>query len=208
MTPLKGLYVITDSHLMPDDRSLFSAVEAALAGGSRVVQYRDKSTDNIKRLRQASYLNRLCRDNQRIFIVNDDISLAAQCDAHGVHIGQQDAKLTTARDILGNTAIIGVTCHDQQALAQQAYTQGASYIALGAFFPSTTKPNAIPAPMSLLQQVRTEVSCPIVAIGGIRVDNAQPLIDAGADMIAVVHALFTAPSIHQQAHDFTELFNR
>ena len=208
ISKLKGLYAITDSTLMPDDATLLESVEQAIDGGAGIIQYRDKSADSAKRLRQAIALNKLCRDNDTLFIVNDDTELALASMAHGVHLGQKDGNLLAARQRLGNNAIIGVTCHDQLQLAKTAEALGANYVALGAFVPSKTKPNATFAPLSLIAQVRLEVSCPIVAIGGITVDNAHQIINAGADMVAVIHALFSAPSIRQQALNFSELFNR
>ncbi|WP_028470808.1 thiamine phosphate synthase [Neptunomonas japonica] len=207
MNPLHGLYAITDNNLMPDDQTLLSYVQQAILGGAQVIQYRDKTCDTEKRYRQASLLNELCRSHNRTFIINDDVQLAHQCGAHGVHIGQKDSAIEIARQTLGNNAIIGVTCHDQLSLANSAALAGADYVAFGAFFPSKTKPSAKPAPLSLLAEAKSILSCPIVAIGGITVDNASQTITAGADMIAVVHSLFAAESITQQAEAFAHAFN-
>ena len=208
MTRLHGLYAITDNILMPDDQALVANVNAAILGGAQIIQYRDKTTDTEKRYRQACLLNDLCRQHDRILLINDDVHLADICGAHGVHLGQQDSSLQAAREQLSKDAIIGVTCHDQLALAKTADQAGADYVAFGAFYPSKTKPNAKPAPLSLLTEAKSILSCPIVAIGGITVDNAYQTITAGADMIAVVHSLFTAESITQQAKTFTLAFNR
>ncbi|SFG93772.1 thiamine phosphate synthase [Neptunomonas qingdaonensis] len=207
MNRLHGLYAITDNILMPDDQTLLSQVHAAILGGARVIQYRDKTSDTEKRYRQACLLNELCRKHQRTFLINDDVQLAQQCDAHGVHIGQKDSPLEEARQALGSSAIIGVTCHDQLSLATKAALACADYVAFGAFYPSKTKPDAKPAPLSLLTEAKSILSCPIVAIGGITVDNAPQTITAGADMIAVVHSLFAAESITQQAEAFALAFN-
>ena len=208
MKRLHGLYAITDNRLMPDDQTLLAHVHAAILGGARVIQYRDKTTDIEKRYRQACLLNELCRTHQRTFVINDDVQLARRCEAHGVHIGQKDSAIQIAREALGKSAIIGVTCHNQLSLASNAALAGADYVAFGAFYPSKTKPDAKPAPLSLLTEAKSILSCPIVAIGGITVDNASQTITAGADMIAVVHSLFAAESITQQAEAFAQAFNR
>lgn len=206
MNTLKGLYAITDSTLMPDDDTLLCQVEDAILGGAQIIQYRDKSNDKGKRLRQANALKSLCEHHQRYFIINDDIELAFSCGASGVHLGQSDGSLSDTKSRLSANAIIGVTCHDSLSLAQKAEKQGASYVAFGAFFRSQTKPHAIPAPLTLLQEARQQLLSPIVAIGGITVDNAHQVIAAGADMVAVVHSLFTAPSVTQQAQAFADVF--
>lgn len=203
---LSGLYAITDSKLMPDDQQLQAKVKAALEGGATVVQYRDKTTDAKKRLEQASQLVELCHRYNALLIINDDSQLAADCNADGVHLGQSDGNVAEARNLLGDKAVIGVTCHDDLSLAQHAAEQGANYIAFGAFFPSKTKPNARPAPLELLQQAKQQFALPIVAIGGISIDNATQVIEAGADMIAVVHALFGNDDIKLQAEAFAQNF--
>ncbi|SIT11573.1 thiamine phosphate synthase [Neptunomonas antarctica] len=208
MNPLHGLYAITDNTLMPDDETLLTCVRAAILGGAQIIQYRDKTADTQKRYRQACLLNELCRTNARTFLINDDVKLALACEAHGVHLGQQDTSIETARDLLPHHAVIGMTCHDQLSLATTAALSGADYVAFGAFYPSKTKPDAKPAPLTLLAEAKTILSCPIVAIGGITVDNAYQTITAGADMIAVVHSLFSAESIIQQAEAFALAFNR
>ncbi|MDE1461839.1 thiamine phosphate synthase [Spartinivicinus poritis] len=205
-TQLHGLYGITDSQLLPDTNTLISAVEAALKGGMSVLQYRDKSQDKIKRLNQASQLKTLCQQYNACLIINDDIHLAAEVNADGVHLGQQDQAIAQARKNLGENVIIGATCHDSYPLAEAAYQQGADYIALGRFFPSATKPNAPPASLSKIQQVSTNIPLPIVAIGGITLDNASMVINAGAHLVAVIHGLFASHNIQDTAQQFTQLF--
>lgn len=201
------LYAITDSTLLPGDK-LFNAVAAALKGGCKLVQYRDKSSDKARRSFEAKSLLALCNQYQAQFLVNDDVSLAQEVGAHGVHLGQGDTNPVAARIILGSRAIIGVTCHDSLALAQQAIKDSANYIAFGRFFPSSTKPDARPAPISLISEARKEFSnTPIVVIGGITLKNGKQLLDAGADMLAVCHSLFAADDITTQAKKFIELKN-
>lgn len=198
------LYAITDSLLMPDEK-LFSGVEAALKGGCKLVQYRDKSDDQARRLFEAKKLLSLCNQYQAQLLINDDVNLAQKASAHGVHLGQGDTNPVAARIILGSRAIIGVTCHDSLAFAQQAIKDSANYIAFGRFFSSNTKPDARPAPLDLLTQARTKFpNIMIAAIGGITTENAKNVLTAGADLIAVCHSLFAANDIEAQAR----LFNK
>ncbi|MCP4597700.1 thiamine phosphate synthase [Neptuniibacter sp.] len=203
---LSGLYGITDQQLMPDLTSMLKQVEKSLKGGAKIIQYRDKSSDLKKRVEQASALNTLCKQHKAILLINDDAGLAAGIGAAGVHLGQSDGAVTEAREMLGPDAIIGVTCHDSIQLAEKAATEGADYVAFGAFFPSKTKPDAKPAPMDLLQEAKQKVELPIVAIGGISVDNADQIISAGADMVAVIHALYAQGNITATAKQFHQLF--
>lgn len=203
---LHGLYAITDANLMPEDQTILASVSAALRGGARTVQYRDKSSDHSKRLRQATALAELCRSYGVPLLINDDVELAMKCGADGVHLGQEDGSLAYARGRMGDRAIIGITCHDRLDLALAAEAGGADYLAFGAFFPSSTKPDAKPAPVELLTEARTRLRLPIVAIGGLSVDNANQVINAGADMVAVIHALFAHDDIEAQARAFDRLF--
>ena len=207
MTRLHGLYGLTDAQLMPTDQQMLEQVESALRGGMRLLQYRDKSSDSERRLRQVRALLDLCRQYDCPLLINDDVELAHASGANGVHLGQQDGSVRAAREYLGAHALIGQTCHDRIELAHQAVRQGADHVAFGAFFPSLTKPNAQPAPLSLLQEAKAQLAVPVVAIGGISVDNATQVIEAGADLIAVVHALFATDDIQLQANRFAQQFN-
>lgn len=207
MTRLHGLYGLTDAELMPTDSAMLERVEAALRGGMRLLQYRDKSDDAERRLRQARALLDLCRQYDCPLLINDDVELAHTSDADGVHLGQQDGSVAAAREYLGSRALIGQTCHERIELAHSAIRAGADHVAFGAFFPSQTKPGATPAPLSLLQTAREQLDVPVVAIGGISVDNAPQVIEAGADLVAVVHALFAAEDIRQQARRFAQQFH-
>ena len=199
------LYAITDSQLMSNEK-LFSGVEAALKGGCKLIQYRDKTDDRTRRLFEAKKLLALCNQYQAQLLINDDVSLAQAVGAHGVHLGQGDTNPVAARIILGSHAIIGVTCHDSLALALQAVKDSANYIAFGRFFSSNTKPDARPAPLSLLTQARAKFpSTMIAAIGGITTENANSVLTTGADLIAVCHSLFAADDIEAQAKLFINL---
>ncbi|HCB12739.1 MAG TPA: thiamine phosphate synthase [Gammaproteobacteria bacterium] len=200
-----GLYAITDAQLIPD-KQLTAAVEQALRGGARLIQYRDKSTDATRRLAQAQALNTLCQHYEAPLIINDDVELAAQAGAAGVHIGKDDPAFATARARLGKKAIIGVSCYNQIDLALDAEQAGADHVAFGAFFPSPTKPAEIRASIELLREARARLRIPIVAIGGITPENAPPLLKAGADVLAVISGVFGQPDIQSAAARYAALF--
>ena len=201
-----GLYAITDDRLTPPDR-LLASVAAALSGGAVLVQYRSKTATQAERLRQASDLAALCQDAGVPLLINDDPALAQRVNASGVHLGQDDCSLQEARKRLGDQAIIGITCHHRLDLAREAADNGASYLAFGRFFNSGTKPGAPAAQPSVLTQGRA-FGLPVTAIGGITADNAEPLIKAGADLLAVVGGLFggTDNDIEQRARQLKALF--
>ena len=202
---MNKLYAITDSQLTPGD-ALFTSVAAALKGGCKLVQYRDKSNDAARRTHEAKTLLGLCNQHQAKLIINDDVSLAKDVGAHGVHLGQDDVSPVAARIILGNSAIIGVTCHDSLDLAHKAIKDSANYVAFGRFFPSSTKPDARPAPIALISEARAQFgNTPIVVIGGITLANGKQLLDAGANMLAVCHDLFAAQDIAAQTQKFIEM---
>ncbi|WP_324733096.1 thiamine phosphate synthase [Pseudomonas paeninsulae] len=204
---LRGLYAITDSQLLAGGK-LLPYAEAALKGGATLLQYRDKSSDEARRLRQAEALRELCNRYGAGLIINDDAELAARLGV-GLHLGQTDGSLSVARALLGRQAIIGGTCHAQLELAEAAAKEGASYVAFGRFFDSNTKPGAPSATVELLDEAKSRISLPIVAIGGVTLDNAALLIARGASMVAVIHALFGADSaaeVERRARAFSALF--
>ena len=204
---LQGLYVLTDEHLLAPE-GLHAAVSAAIEGGCQLVQYRDKHSSQSVRRQQAQRLNALCQRNDITFIINDDIELAIAVNADGIHIGKHDASLEVARSRLDDSKIIGVSCYNDFGLAKQAEQQGADYVAFGSFYSSTTKPDAVKADLQLLQKARQELSIPVVAIGGINHHNANELIAAGADMIAVVSAVFKSSNVTESARKFSALFDQ
>ena len=203
MADIRGLYAITDPALLPAER-LLAACEAALRGGARLLQYRDKPATPSERRTRAASLRDLCRDHGAVLLINDDPELAAEIGAGGVHLGQSDGSLQRARRLLGPEAIIGVTCHSNPELARAAAEAGANYAAFGRFYPSHTKPGAPQADPSILG---TPLPLPKVAIGGVTPDNAPALIAAGADAVAVIHSLFAAADIEAQARLFANLFS-
>lgn len=203
---LRGLYAITDSALLAEGR-LLPYCEAALRGGAKILQYRDKSSDSTRRLSEARALQELCSRYDARLIINDDLALAAEIGAD-LHLGQTDGNLLSARQQLGADAIIGSTCHAQLELAEQAVAQQADYIAFGRFYDSQTKPGSVLATTELLQHAQ-QLNRPIVAIGGITLDNSPLLIKHGAAMLAVIHGLFAADSaaeVEQRARAFSALF--
>ena len=201
---LRGLYVITDEKLIPQNR-FPETVEQALRGGARIIQYRDKSTDSHKRLLQASALKVLCDKYQATFIINDDVELALRVNADGIHIGKQDETLASTRKKLGNK-IIGVSCYNQFDLAVVAEKNGADYIAFGSFFASSTKPDAARADTTLLARAKQELNIPVCAIGGITIDNAASLVRAGADMVAVITDVLESENIESRSNKLAALF--
>ena len=203
---ISGLYAITPEQT--DTVRLLQQVRAALAGGAAVVQYRSKSGDVALLHEQASELLTLCHAFDVPLIVNDSLRLADLTGADGVHLGREDGSLRQARIVLGAGKTIGVSCYNDLELALAAEAGGADYVALGSFFPSVTKPAAVPASLELLREARKLLHVPIVAIGGITAENAPALIEAGADAIAVISGLFDAPDIELAARQYSQLFSR
>ena len=200
---IKGLYAIT-----PDERNtaeLLRKTRLVLQGGATILQYRNKLADAELQLAQATALRNLTREFGAIFIVNDDALLAQKVAADGVHLGGEDGSIAAARAVLGGDKLIGVSCYNRLELAHRAVQNGAHYVAFGAFFASSVKPNAPVASLALLQQARREIVLPIVAIGGITMADGASLIAAGADSLAVISAVFAAADIKQSAQQFSEL---
>lgn len=194
---------ITDAELICHGK-LLEDIEQALKGSANIIQYRDKKPDPVRHLTQASAIQNLCQQYGGPLLINDDIDLAVQCRADGVHLGKNDASIDCARQKLGKKAIIEITCQDSMALALNAQQQG---VAFGRLFPSLTKPQAPPAPLELLELARPQLHVPMVAIDGITVDNARQVIQRGADAIAVIHHLFSTDNIEQRAHQLSSEFH-
>lgn len=200
--PRRGLYAITQPSPV-----LLSQVEAVLQGGVVLLQYRDKLTQCIsQRVRLAQQLHQQCQHYGVPLIINDDIELAYRVQAEGIHLGKTDADLALARQRLGTQAIIGVSCYNELERALQAQAAGADYVAFGRFFASITKPEAVLASPALLTLAKTQLTLPIVAIGGITPDNGRQLLLAGADMLAVIGGIFGQPAIKPVMRRYTGLF--
>jgi thiamine-phosphate pyrophosphorylase len=190
---ISGLYAITDETLLGQDH-FSSVIEAVLAGGARVVQYRDKSDDLDRRLTEAQIVVNACKSAGVLSIINDDVELALTVGADGVHLGRSDQPLSYARHMLGATSIVGVSCYNRLDLAREAANNGADYVAVGSIYPSSTKPDAIAASIKDLTTIVEAVQLPVVAIGGITVDKLIELYSAGASSIAVVSGIFAVKS--------------
>lgn len=208
-----GLYAVTPD--MADTAQLLAKLGAALDGGCRLVQYRNKAASAALRLEQAAAIRSLTRRFGARLIINDHLSLALQVGADGVHLGRDDADhqgiceaRIAARDHAG--FMIGVSCYNQLPLAERAAQAGADYIAFGSMFTSGTKPQAVAAAPSLLSLAKSRFNLPIVAIGGISPQNARIVIESGADAVAVISSLFdagTLPQIRAQSRLFTSYFS-
>ena len=187
---LRGLYALTPE--TPDAADCLARVEAALRGGVRIVQYRDKSADAARQRATAQALRALTRDAGALLIVNDSLPLALAVEADGVHLGGDDGDLAAARQALGPDRILGASCYADFDRARAAVRAGADYVAFGAVFASPTKPHAVRADLALFGRCRDELGVPSCAIGGITLDNAAAVVAAGADMLAVITDVFQA----------------
>lgn len=201
---VSGLYAVTPDSA--DTPALLAKVEAALAGGARLLQYRNKTASAALRLIQGRALLALCWEYQVPLIINDHLDLALALDADGLHLGSDDGSLAAARCRLGDGKILGASCYRHLESAMEAQQAGVDYVAFGGFFPSTIKPSTIRAPLGLLGEAKQRLSVPVVAIGGITLDNAPHLVAAGADGVAVISALFEGADIQHTARRFSALF--
>ena len=196
---LRGLYAVTDEALR---ESLIDAVAEVLEAGVRILQYRDKGDDKPRRETEAIVLRALTHRHNALLIINDDPELAASVAADGVHLGLDDPDVATAREVLGPEAVIGVSCYDSLKLARQAAAAGADYVAFGSVYPSETKPGALHAPLELLSEAKRTLGVPVCAIGGITPGNAEPVLAAGADLLAVISSIFSASDISRAVKAF------
>lgn len=203
---ISGLYAITPDEA--DTARLAAKVRDVLEGGADLVQYRNKTADAALRREQAGMLLEICRAYRVPLIVNDEVGLAAGIGADGVHLGGEDGPIAAARAELGSGRICGASCYNMLDNALAAQRAGATYVAFGSFFPSGVKPKAVRAPVSLLTEAKRRLSVPVVAIGGITLENAPQLVTAGADGLAVISALFDAPDVKHAARQFRTLFDQ
>ena len=186
----RGVYAVTDCTLVARWGGLAAATELTLRGGAVAIQYRDKGRDRARRLREAQRLLALCRAFDVPLIINDDVDLARDISADGVHVGRGDRSVSETRRLLGADAIVGVSCYNVPERALEAQSEGATYVAFGSFFPSSTKPDAVRVTVQCLASVRSRINVPVVAIGGITAANAGPVVAAGADLLAVISDIF------------------
>lgn len=204
-TKLRGLYVITDSHLIPRDRFV-ATVEAAVRGGATMVQLREKEATHTEIVRLGKAILAVTRRHGALLIVNDHPTVAQEIGADGVHVGRDDPPVAEARALLGPQAIIGASCYGEVERAVTAEQAGADYVAFGTPFPSPTKPKRTDISLAIFQEAKRCVQVPVFAIGGITLANARQVIAAGADGIAVVSAVFGAPDVETAARALAQLF--
>lgn len=193
---------------MLDTEALVDVSKQALAGGVQLIQYRNKIADQSLLRVQAEQLLQHCRAYGIPLIINDHLDIAIELDADGLHVGQDDISVSTARHQLGRNKIIGVSCYNRLDLAIQAQEEGADYVAFGAFFTSLTKLNTVTAPINLICQAKQKISVPIVCIGGIDLSNAMMLIKHDCDAIAVSNSLFQVKDIQSTTEQFSGLFKQ
>lgn len=205
-TSIAGLYAITPD--IADTDTLLLRTRAALSGGARVLQYRNKTASPALRSIQAQALQRLCAEFSVPLIINDHLELALAIDAAGLHLGSDDGDIAAARAQLGPHKLLGASCYDRIELAQSAVAAGADHIAFGSFFASSVKPDAQRPPLDLISRAKKQFRLPLVAIGGITPHNAPQLIAAGVDAVAVISAVYTAPDVAAAAREFQNLFER
>lgn len=201
----RGLYLVTPD--CRDTGELLASLHDALAGHPAVVQYRNKLATGDIRREQAAAAAALAHAAGALFIVNDSVELALDVGADGVHIGREDGDVAAARAALGPGRILGVSCYDDWARAEQAVAGGADYVAFGAMFASSVKPEAVQAPLELVRRAKAELNVPVCCIGGITLDNAPQLVEAGADLLAVISDVFKAPDPAARAAAFQALYD-
>jgi thiamine-phosphate pyrophosphorylase len=202
---IAGLYAITPD--LADTELLCQMVEASILGGARIVQYRNKVADQKLRIQQSLALLEVCRKHEIPLIINDHVTLCLEINADGVHIGGDDGDIAAIKNMIGEDKILGVSCYGEFARAEAAEKAGADYVAFGACFPSSTKPNAPRAELDLFTQAK-KLNLPSVAIGGITLENAASVAEAGADAIAVIGELFKQEhdKIRATAQQFSSIF--
>jgi thiamine-phosphate pyrophosphorylase len=200
---IRGLYAITPD--IADTDLLLAKVEAALQGGINLLQYRNKTANHKLQTQQARAILPLCRQYKVPLIINDSVKLCLTLDADGVHLGADDGSLAEVRARIGKDKILGASCYNRFDLALSAQKAGASYVAFGACFASSTKPNAPVASLDLFTRAKTELTIPTVAIGGITLQNAPQVLQVGAASIAVIQAIFNAEDVKLAANQFLAL---
>ena len=203
---IKGLYAITPD--WEDTTLLIDKVVEVLEAGASVLQYRNKTADKQLRLDQASAIKKICQRYAVPFIINDDFELCKHLDTDGVHLGKDDHKLTEVRNILGKRKIIGVSCYNDVKRAKDMLEEPCDYIALGACFASQTKPKAPLANPDFISKVVNFSSKPVVAIGGITLDNCKVVLNCGVNAIAMVNEIFASQNAHEAVTNINKVISR
>ena len=204
---LKGLYIVTPD--MDDTAKLLEVTEKALKGGAELVQYRNKTATPEQRREQAKALQALCQRYGKPFIINDFVELCMELDADGVHVGESDEAVAAVRARVGSDKIVGASCYGDMDLVRKAHQAGASYVAFGGFYPSRIKKYPVTTELDIVAQMKKEIpSLPSVAIGGITLENAVPLVNHGVDMISVISSVYFADDPEAAARAFCQLFDK
>ncbi len=201
---MKGLYLVTPD--WDDTQRLLDVTEAGLRGGAVLVQYRHKTADAALRREQAAALQALCRRHGVPFIVNDFLDLCQELDADGLHVGGTDTAVAEVRAALGPDKIVGASCYGSLELARAAWRSGASYIAFGGFYPSRVKKYEVSTPPEIVAQAGQDIPLPRVVIGGMTHANAAPLVGQGAELVAVISAVYMSGDPEQAARGFARLY--
>ncbi len=200
----RGIYLVTE-HERLQFSELLSITETVMPVGIAALQYRNKLAGHQQKLGEASRLQQLCETYKVPFIINDDIALAIELDADGVHLGRDDGSCMDARKRVGNLKLIGISCYNDIDRAAQAVQDGADYLAFGAMFPTSSKANTTNASSGLIRQAKQRYTVPIVAIGGITPENCAPVIAAGADVLAVISSVYLANNPYHVMENFKKL---
>ena len=203
---IKGIYAITPEEA--DTKILLQKVEGCIRGGANLIQYRAKKLSEDLKYVQAEYLKKLCDQHNIPLIINDDIELCVHLDAFGIHLGAKDSTLTEARELLGPHKIIGISCYNDLSRVEKAVNDKADYIALGACFPSSTKPLAPQVKLEIIAEVIKKYQTPIVAIGGINLKNIGLLIQQGVECVALINSLFKEENVETVTQKFSQLLNK
>tara|TARA_B100000683_G_scaffold188182_1_gene181470 strand:- start:146 stop:820 length:675 start_codon:yes stop_codon:yes gene_type:complete len=201
---LNGTYGITPDNLPSE--ALIEKIRSSLMGGVKILQYRNKGNNWAKKIEEISEIKKICQKYNVPFIINDNLNIALEVDADGLHVGKDDVSIKKARESLGNNKMLGVSCYGDLQRATKAEKLGADYIAFGSFFKSKTKPKAPLIEKNILEKARYICQCPIVAIGGITPENGSELLKNGADMLAVADAIFSSKDCKLNAQKMARLF--
>lgn len=201
---MKGLYLVTPD--WDDTERLLEASESALRGGAALLQYRHKTASPELRREQAQRLQSLCKRYGRPFIINDFVDLCLALDADGIHVGGTDMAVAQVRAAVGPGTIVGASCYGSLQLARDAAAAGASYVAFGGFYPSRVKKYEVTTPPAIVAEAKRELSQPVVVIGGMTQENAQPLVAQGTDMVAVISSVYMTEDPERAARVFAGLF--